>query len=103
MIGEIWLGRKRSKRDYWNYTLRDGRYVVKHGITNDPDRRLHELEIEGEKFTSMIFDRFPVSENTARQREQARIDAYRRSHKGKTPSTTSKNSCARSIFIITRY
>ena len=85
MIGEIGLGRKRSKRDYWNYTLRDGRYVVKHGITNDPDRRLQELGTEGQKFTSMIFDRYPVSEDTARQREQARIDAYRRSHKGKNP------------------
>ena len=77
--------RKRSKRNYRNYTLRDGRFVVKHGITKNPDRRLQEMETEGLRFTSMIFDRYPVTEDTARQREQDRVEAYRRGHKGKNP------------------
>ena len=77
--------RKRSKRNYRNYTLRDGRFVVKHGITKNLDRRLQEMETEGLRFTSMIFDRYPVTEDTARQREQDRVEAYRRGHKGKNP------------------
>ena len=77
--------RKRSKRNYRNYTLRDGRFVVKYGITKNPDRRLQEMETEGLRFTSMIFDRYPVTEDIARQREQDRVEAYRRGHKGKNP------------------
>jgi hypothetical protein len=79
------MGKKRAKREYWNYTLRDGKYIVKHGITKNPGRRLQELETEDLNFTSMVLDRVSVSENTARQREQERIESYQRSHKGKKP------------------
>ena len=79
------MGKKRAKRNYRNYTLRDGRKTVKHGITNDPDRRLQEIENEGLKFTSMILDPVSVSEQTARQREQERVESHQRSHKGKKP------------------
>jgi len=35
---------RRTKQDHWNYTLRDGRLVVKHGITTDPCERFTQME-----------------------------------------------------------
>lgn len=77
--------KKRAKRNYYNYTLRDHRFVVKHGITNDPDRRSVKMENEDLNFTSMLIDPVAVSEETARKREKKRIEAYQRSHKRKKP------------------
>lgn len=77
--------RRRAKQNYHNYTLRDGRFVVKHGITDDSERRLEEMENEGLRFTSMIVDPRAVSEETARKREEERIATYQKNHKGKKP------------------
>ena len=76
---------RRAKQDHWNYTLRDGRFVVKYGITTNPNQRLVQMENIGLRFTSMIIDPVAVSEKTARKREKWRIRAYQRSHRRRKP------------------
>jgi len=79
------LVKKRVKQNYYNYTLRDGRFVVKYGITKSPDRRVIEMDNAGLKFTSMTINPVAVSKKTALKRENERIKAYKRSHKGRKP------------------
>lgn len=79
------MPKKRAKQTHSNYTLRNGRFVVKHGITTNPYRRAVEMENKGLQYTSMIIDPVAVSEKTARKREKERIEAHQRSHKGKKP------------------
>lgn len=79
------MGKKRAKQNNYNYTLRDGRFVVKHGITNSPYRRMIEMENTGLNFTSMVIDQVAVSEKTARKREKERIETYQRSHRRRKP------------------
>lgn len=74
---------RRAKQDHYNYTLRDGRFIVKYGITTDPAERLTQMKRK--RFTSMTVDPVAVSEKTARKREKKRIKAYQRSHKGRKP------------------
>jgi predicted GIY-YIG superfamily endonuclease len=76
-------GSRRAERDTYNYTLRDGRKVVYHGITNDPDRRLREQENSGKRFTSMCLGT-KVTRSTAEAREQRRLTNYRYKN-GKNP------------------
>ena len=77
--------KKRVKQDHWNYTLRDGRRVVKHGITTNPEEREIQMENAGLKFTSMTKDQIAVSKETALKREKERVEAYQRSHKARKP------------------
>lgn len=79
------MAKKRAKQDHHNYVLRDGRFVVKHGITTDPDERKVQMENERLRFTSMTIDPVAVSEETARKREKERVKAHQKSHKGKKP------------------
>lgn len=76
---------RRAKQNYYNYTLRDSRRVVKHGITNNPYRRTVEMENQKRRFTSLIINPVAVSEGTARKREAERIKTFQRSHKGRKP------------------
>lgn len=76
---------RRAKQNYYNYTLRDGRRVVKHGVTNNPYRRTVEMENQKLRLTSVIIDPVAVSERTARKREIERIKAYQRSHRRRKP------------------
>ena len=69
-------GKRRIKRDTYNYALRDGRKVVYYGVTNDPDRRLRQHVNSGKRFTSMCLG-IKVTKNTAEAREQRRITNYR--------------------------
>ena len=79
------MGKRRAKQDHHNYTLRDGRFVVKHGITTSPYRRVVEMENKGLNFTSMVIDPVVVSEKTARKREKDRVKTHQRSHRGRKP------------------
>ena len=79
------MGRKkRSKRDTVNYTLRQGRKTVYHGITNNPSRRRSEHKASGKRFTSMTTST-KVSRSTARKRESSRISSHKQSHHGRKP------------------
>jgi predicted GIY-YIG superfamily endonuclease len=62
--------RKRTKRDTYNYVLKQGRKIVYRGITNDPDRRLKEHENSGKRFSHMVVNPYPVSRKTALEREK---------------------------------
>lgn len=85
-IGGDNLGKKkRVKQDHYNYVLRDGRIIVKYGMTSGPNRRLVEMENKGLRFTSMTTDPVAVSKKTAREREKKRIKMYQRSHEGGKP------------------
>jgi len=79
------MNRKRVKRDHWNYTVRENRTVVKHGITSDPCQRFTQMKKEGLKFTSMCTDPVAISKETALKRERERINAYQKSHRGRKP------------------
>jgi hypothetical protein len=74
-----------AKRDHWNYTLRDGRKVVKHGITSDPCQRFTQMKNKRRRFTSMCLDPVPVTKKTALKRERNRIQTYQKTHKGRKP------------------
>jgi len=76
---------RRTKQDHWNYTLRDGRLIVKHGITTDPCERFTQMENKGLRFTSMCLDPVAVSQKTALKREKKRIKVHQRSHRGRKP------------------
>jgi predicted GIY-YIG superfamily endonuclease len=78
------LVKKRAKRNTYPYVLKDRKKVVYIGITKNPERREQEHREEGKKFSSMNLD-FPCSEKTALEREQEKIESYKRSHKGKKP------------------
>lgn len=79
------MGKKRAKRDHWNYELRDGHRIVKHGITTNTDERFIQMENQGLRFTSMLIDPVPVSKDTALKRERERVERYRRTHGGRRP------------------
>jgi len=74
-----------AKRDHWNYTVRDGRTVVKHGITSKPCQRLTQMKNKGRNFTSMCLDSVAVSKETALKRERNRIKTYQKNHRGRKP------------------
>lgn len=65
--------------------MRDGRRVVKHGITDDIDRRFNEMVAQGLRFTSMCSDRYPITKETALRREAERVQTYRDNHDGRRP------------------
>jgi len=79
------MAKRRAKQDHWNYTLRDRRSVVKHGVTTNPCQRLTQMENKGMRFTSMCLDPVAVSKKTALKREEKRIKAYKRNHRGRKP------------------
>ena len=76
---------RRAKQDHWNYTLRNGKFVVKHGITSIPRQRLTQMKSKRLRFTSMTLDPVAVSKKTARKREKRRVKAHQRSHRGRKP------------------
>ena len=79
------MAKRRVKQDHWNYTLRDGRKIVKHGITTDPCQRFNQMKDKGLRFSSMCIDPVAISKKTAFKREKERIEAYKRSHRGRKP------------------
>ena len=79
------MARRRAKRDHYTYTLRDGRFIVKYGITTNPNQRMVQMENKGLRFTSMTINPIPVSKETALKREEEKIKAYQRGHKGRKP------------------
>ena len=79
------MAKRRVKQDHHNYTLRDGRIVVKHGVTTEPYQRYTQMKSKGVRFTSMIVDPVAVSKNTALKREKKRVKAHQRSHRGRKP------------------
>ncbi|EAY56070.1 MAG: hypothetical protein UBAL2_86920229 [Leptospirillum rubarum] len=70
-------------RDYSRYELWNGRKLVYVGISNDPERRINEHDGSEKRFTTMRVIGPKVSEETARDWEQERLESYRRNHNGR--------------------
>ena len=74
-----------KKRDTYRYSLKDDGKIVYYGITNDPERRRDEHNDEGKRFESMNVTSPVVTRDSAEQWEEERLEAYTRSHHGRTP------------------
>ena len=74
-----------KKRDYYRYELRDGHKIVYIGMTDNPIRREGQHKSEGKDFTRMTLVGRKVTENSAEQWEEKRLEQYRRSHGGRNP------------------
>ena len=73
-----------QKRDTYLYNLKQGNKVVYIGITNDPERREKEHELEGKQFTKMIVARTPMTKGGAEEKENKKLDTYLK-NQGKLP------------------
>ncbi len=76
---------KESKRDTRVYELKDGKEVVKYGITNDPNRRAIENANAGLTFTHINIITVALTRDSAEKREKQEIQRYQRQHGGKPP------------------
>lgn len=72
-------------RDTYRYELRDGRKIVDIGITDDPERREQQHRSEGHCFGNMTLVGPRVTEDSARDWEQDRLETYRSGHQGRLP------------------
>ena len=78
------------KRNHYRYKLNHGRKVVYYGITNDPQRRESEHEMEGKRFDNMIIVGSAVKKDTALNWEQNKVASYKRNHCGRKPRYNKK-------------
>lgn len=74
-----------KKRNHYRYELKEVRKIVYIGITDDPSRREPEHKSEGKHFANMKIVGRAVTEESAKQWEEKKLDQYRRSHRGKNP------------------
>ena len=74
-----------TKRDHWRYELKNGHKIVYFGITDDPERRETEHKSERKRFKRMNIVGPAVTQETAEQWEEKRLETYRRNHNGKNP------------------
>jgi hypothetical protein len=72
-------------RDTYRYVLRDGRDVVQYGISDHPEVRAYEHELQGKRFTGLSVVGPAVTRESAQDWERDMIEAYQRSHEGKKP------------------
>ncbi len=74
-----------AKRDTFRYKLVDDGKIVQYGITDDPPRRREEHKGDRKRFDSMTIVGPAVTEKSAEQWEEERLEAFRRSHNGRNP------------------
>lgn len=72
-------------RDTFRYVLRDGRDVVQYGISDHPEVRAYNHELDGKRFTNMSVVGPAVTRESAENWERDMIEAYQRGHGGKKP------------------
>lgn len=72
-------------RDTYRYELRDGRQLVQYGISERPDVRAYQHELDGKRFTGVTVVGPAVTRESALEWERDMIAAYERSHAGKRP------------------
>jgi len=72
-------------RDTFRYVLRDGRDIVQYGISDHPEVRAYNHELDGKRFTGMSVVGPAVTRESAEDWERDMIEAYQRSHGGKKP------------------
>lgn len=69
-LGSKKMAKKPAKRDTYLYHLKQGRRIKRTGISNNPKRRLHEHRSSGKRFTHMFVHPYPMSRETALEREK---------------------------------
>ena len=74
-----------KKRGHYRYELRDGHKIVYVGMTDDSARREGEHKSKKWRFTSMNIVGPVVTEDSAHQWEEKRLEQYRKNHGGKNP------------------
>ena len=74
-----------KERDTYVYELKRGNEVCYVGKTNNPDRREQEHQKDGKKFGHMKIISRAMTEDGAEKKEKERLEAYRKSHRGKNP------------------
>ena len=74
-----------KKRDTQTYELKQGNKVVYIGTTKAPERRAEEHKEEGKKFSNLKTTSPNMTAEGAKKKEAARLEAYRKSHKGRNP------------------
>lgn len=72
-------------RDTYRYVLRDGRLIVQYGISDHPEVRAYNHELDGKRFTGLTVIDPAVTRESAQDWERDMIEAYQRSHGGKKP------------------
>jgi len=74
-----------DNRDTYRYELRDRGKLVYVGITDDPERRAQEHKDDRKRFTSVKVVGPAVTERSAEQWEEQRLQTYRENHGGRNP------------------
>ena len=72
-------------RDTFRYVLRDGREVVQYGISDHPEVRAYNHELDGKRFTGISVVGPAVTRESAQEWERDMIEAYQRRHGDKKP------------------
>ena len=67
------------------YILYNESEIVYIGYTNDPEFRLREHELAGNRFTRMDLNSRPLTAEATKIKEAAIIKAYRTKHGGRLP------------------
>lgn len=62
--------KRRARRDIYLYHLKQGRRIVRTGITNDPERRKREHKSAGKRFSHIHVHPYPMSRGKALEREK---------------------------------
>ena len=76
---------KMFRRDTKRYKLVNDGKVVYYGISDDPERRREEHKDEGKQFDRMDLIKPPVTRRSAERWEEERLEAFRRTHRGRNP------------------
>ena len=74
-----------KKRDTVTYLLLDKGKVVYKGTTNDLEKTEQRHKNQGKRFTSIKPTSRKITEEGAKEKEAAQLEAYRKGHGGKNP------------------
>ncbi len=74
-----------ESRNTVTYDLKKGPKVVYRGSTNDPDRRERQHRAAGLEFDRLVPTSRRMTRQAAKKREAAKLETYRRGHKGRNP------------------
>lgn len=74
-----------KKQDTAVYTLRDKNEIVYIGTSNNIEKREKEHQDLGKEFTSIRKESRKMTPESAKKREEEKLENYRKNHKSKNP------------------
>jgi len=77
--------KKSTKRDTYNYNLKDGKKVVYKGKAKDLEDAAYRHKADGKKFTHIQQVGVVKTDNGAQKEEERQLAVYRKNHVGKKP------------------